>query len=841
MEEAVAHGQVWRDGWGIRVVLWDLDGTLINGTLDEGEWEPVAPLFEVVRSLARRGVVSSIVSRNSFSTARDALQQCGHWEQFVFPTISFGQSFCKAAACRRVLEMLRQPVCAALLVDDSAYERAAASSMLPGLHVAHPAELAGIPISLWGVDDPACTKLSQYRMMEARDEARRALEDSHAVDLLESQRAFLRSCEVRATLDRLRSATDAELDRVAALTVKTNRLNFTRVRRRWYWEFLEEDTDLLQAAASGSEGEAAERPRVLSPTCTCCWKVYVRDRFGDHGLCGVVALKQGVLRHFLFSCRLLALSIEGAVFSWLRERLQGLHWSASLSPDSISALLQQDSSHVQVVEATTHASAALSPAKPPYGVHHTLPPRLTVLACGWCATATLVPFLSTDGVDVTLASEEYDDFALTSLLMLQQHSERPSVVQRVISYESNRIEISRGCDGAKSPSHHTLSPSANPFFREQQAFRGGYDVLLWDLERDTLWPVASAATHDRDGTHAASTEACLVPVDLQHWLPRSSCSLVRTWIELWRQQECGAEERHDLVNARMLTAKEIVEQVGWLRGQLPAETKLVLLGVPAALFQSNSPLLAPAWRQVISHFPDNLRIGLAEHLLNVNAAVASRVPEWSNTSFVPREDHCRDGDLLEWVHTSHRATCAIGKAVLAAATATSPQLPEAEEYSTSVSLDSDGDVLVPRRSGRKRRYDEVSASPRLVPGIVQPPHGEYVIIERVFEPGTQVYVDRLLKHLDLNGCQTREGVPGFKQAVTNCIHFNRHYDTPGKGLQGEAGAWLFEPIVRALREADAQLHVLQPRSWFTGLQYNRYDGEKGDHFDMFHLDEFAPV
>lgn len=54
---------------------------------------------------------------------------------------------------------------------------------------------------------------------------------------------------------------------------------------------------------------------------------------------------------------------------------------------------------------------------------------------------------------------------------------------------------------------------------------------------------------------------------------------------------------------------------------------------------------------------------------------------------------------------------------------------------------------------------------------------------------------------------------------------------------GEAGAWLFGPVARALLAADSKLKVLPSDVWCTGLQYNRYDGSKRDHFDVFHVDE----
>ena len=80
----------------------------------------------------------------------------------------------------------------------------------------------------------------------------------------------------------------------------------------------------------------------------------------------------------------------------------------------------------------------------------------------------------------------------------------------------------------------------------------------------------------------------------------------------------------------------------------------------------------------------------------------------------------------------------------------------------------------------------------------------------------------LLAALDA-GSSPRDTTPGFKRAATECLHFS------------PATAWLFAPVVAALRRAAAALGATV--GWVTPLQYNRY--EEDDHFEQLHLDEIA--
>ena len=74
----------------IKLVIWDLDETLWQGTLAEGDTPMLFPRrAEIIRLLNQRGVVNAICSKNDPAQARATLEGMGLWEEFVFPHIAF--------------------------------------------------------------------------------------------------------------------------------------------------------------------------------------------------------------------------------------------------------------------------------------------------------------------------------------------------------------------------------------------------------------------------------------------------------------------------------------------------------------------------------------------------------------------------------------------------------------------------------------------------------------------------------------------------------------------------------------------------------------------------------
>jgi len=231
----------------VKVVVWDLDGTLWPGVALESDGVPVpypAALAEL-DTLAARGILVSVASRNPTEVG-ELVERSALAGRFVAAQYGWGR---KVDALRRIAAELDVRLDALAFVDDDPMERADVERTLPEVIVLAPDEVADA--LSWPEFDPgpvttaARSRVDSYRQRERRRAARSAFDGS--------EEDFLRWCELRATL---RRADAGDRERLVELARRTTQYNSTGV------EF--------------PGGEAV----VLS----------LADRFGDDGLVGLAAV-----------------------------------------------------------------------------------------------------------------------------------------------------------------------------------------------------------------------------------------------------------------------------------------------------------------------------------------------------------------------------------------------------------------------------------------------------------------------------------------------------------------------------------------------------------------------
>ena len=276
----------------VRLVIWDLDDTFWHGTVTEGGITRRDDTIDIVRALARRGIVSSICSKNDLEPVRDILVDWGIWDQFVFPSINWEPKGPRLKALVDDVQLRPETV---LFIDDNPMNRREAAHFVPGLQVADENLIPSMledPL-FRGKDDASLTRLGQYRLLETRkrDEASTG-GDVHA---------FLRSSNITVEIE---NDVEAHLDRAIELVNRTNQLNFTKAR-------LPEDI----------EAARAELTRHLREFYVQAGLVRVRDNYGDYGFVGFFVQHRGAafqdLAHYCFSCRTLGMHVE----TWLYRRL----------------------------------------------------------------------------------------------------------------------------------------------------------------------------------------------------------------------------------------------------------------------------------------------------------------------------------------------------------------------------------------------------------------------------------------------------------------------------------------------------------------------------------------
>jgi FkbH-like protein len=280
----------------VKMVIWDLDDTFWTGTLAEsgdgtGGITPVERNKNIVITLARRGIVSSICSKNDHATAEAELRRMGMWDWFVLPKIEFGP---KGQNIASIIEEANLRADNVLFLDDNIMNLEEAKHYAPGIMVADPAEileaLLALP-QLQGKDDKQLSRLNQYKSLEKKVYERN---NSNLGNV-----AFLRQSDIRIAFD---YDFEAQFDRVVELANRSNQLNFTKSRF---------ETPEAQAQFRAMLGEYGSR----------FGAVHVADRYGDYGIVGFYAgnriANRNDLAHFVFSCRAMNMGVEQYVYERL--------------------------------------------------------------------------------------------------------------------------------------------------------------------------------------------------------------------------------------------------------------------------------------------------------------------------------------------------------------------------------------------------------------------------------------------------------------------------------------------------------------------------------------------
>ena len=284
----------------VRLVIWDLDETFWKGTLTEGGiQEYVREHHDIVIELARRGIISSICSKNDEAAILPILRDNGILDYFVFPSISWEPKGHRLAGLIDTAQLRPATV---MFIDDNPNNRAEAAAIVPDMQVEDETFITRMldDPRFKGKDDTALTRLAQYKLLETRKRDEGAAGGDSA--------AFLRGCNIRVCIE---YDVHAHIDRAVELVNRTNQLNFTKSR-------LPEDPQEART-------ELLKQIELRAPLVGL---VRVVDEYGDYGFVGFFLAEGGrrkhvpgaahrKLKHFCFSCRTLGMFVE----QWLYEHL----------------------------------------------------------------------------------------------------------------------------------------------------------------------------------------------------------------------------------------------------------------------------------------------------------------------------------------------------------------------------------------------------------------------------------------------------------------------------------------------------------------------------------------
>ncbi len=267
----------------IKLIIWDLDDTLWQGTLSETDVVMPESNIALLRMLADHGIVNSISSKNDETAAINKLKEYGVDELFVFNSINWDEKGSQIAEKIGTMGLRAENV---LFIDDNPRNLKEAEFGNKDLMTAGPDILPYLFCHYSGIKpaDMLHRRLEQYKLLERKTNAR-----SGSV----SAEQFL--CDSNISISVNRNCLE-EFDRIHEMVLRTNQLNFTKNR---------DDKDLLTRQMTNDWNE--------------CAYIRARDRFGDYGIIGFYCYntREKSMEHFLFSCRVLGMGIEQYIYGKL--------------------------------------------------------------------------------------------------------------------------------------------------------------------------------------------------------------------------------------------------------------------------------------------------------------------------------------------------------------------------------------------------------------------------------------------------------------------------------------------------------------------------------------------
>lgn len=276
----------------VKVVAWDLDGTLWDGILVNTQDVKIKKnVVEVIRALDRRGILNTIVSKNDYENAIGKLKEFGIEELFLCPAINWGQ---KSENLKYIARTLNLGIDSFAFVDDNIREREEVKNAIPSVRVFDETEVDSLLVRE-EFDVPITDESAKRRFSYIAEVSRLHFKEQFSDDY----DAFLRSLGMRLTVEKI---CPSNKERCYELISRSNQLNLSTNR------YSEEQFDAL-----------------LTNEHCVCRAFRCSDKFGDYGIIAFVSLEKlnddAIVKDLVISCRVAKKKVESAIISALKEEL----------------------------------------------------------------------------------------------------------------------------------------------------------------------------------------------------------------------------------------------------------------------------------------------------------------------------------------------------------------------------------------------------------------------------------------------------------------------------------------------------------------------------------------
>ena len=276
----------------IKCVVWDLDNTLWQGTLLEGDDLVLTPgVVQVIHELDNRGTLQSIASKNDFEAAWKQLGKYNLQKYFLYPQIGWVN---KSDAIRIIADRLNISLDTFAFIDDQAYERDEVTHFLPEVLTVDAVDIPRLQ-NMERLQPKFITNESNLRRKIYQDDIKRNHLQEEFRGTNEKFLATLGMCMS------IREASEQDLRRAEELTVRTTQLNTTGYTYSYEElnKFRKSHDHLLLVAE-------------------------LEDKYGPNGTIGLalIALKPNLwqLKLLIMSCRVITRGVGGIMMSYILQR-----------------------------------------------------------------------------------------------------------------------------------------------------------------------------------------------------------------------------------------------------------------------------------------------------------------------------------------------------------------------------------------------------------------------------------------------------------------------------------------------------------------------------------------
>lgn len=199
----------------IKCVVWDLDNTLWDGTLDNNDNVQLKDgIKDILEKLYKYGVPSVIASKNNFDFAYEKIKELKIDKYFLKMKISWNHKY---KAIEEVAKELNIAVNAILFIDDSEMELFECKTYLPDVNILNAKDYKKTLELIeegYSMPDDTFNRVEIYKIIQERKEIQKEL----------TRDEFLEKCQIQIDIV---EAKETDYDRIIQLSERTNQFNLS--------------------------------------------------------------------------------------------------------------------------------------------------------------------------------------------------------------------------------------------------------------------------------------------------------------------------------------------------------------------------------------------------------------------------------------------------------------------------------------------------------------------------------------------------------------------------------------------------------------------------------------